>query len=75
MTAILFLLSQEKYLSMKVNINIMCASIKVFNLLASFHYIMNLSCTPIYEKNSAVVSAQQRCRSAWAFFMSIYAWP
>ena len=57
MTAILFLHSQEKVLSMKVDI--MCANIKIFDLLASCHYIMNLSHTPIYkpnhEKNSAVL--------------------
>ena len=51
MTATLFLHSQEKYLSMKVNINIMCANIKVFNLLASCHYTMNLSCTPLHRPN------------------------
>ena len=63
---------------MRVNINIMCANIKVFNLLAGCHYKMNLSCTPIYkpnhEKNSAVVGTQQRCRPACPFFMTIYAW-
>ena len=60
-----------------MKVNIMCANIKVFNLLASFHYIMNLSHRPIYKpnhkKHSAVVGAQQRCRPARAFFMLIYA--
>ena len=60
MTAILFLHSQEKYLSMKVNI--MCANIEVFAIiLTSGHYTVNLSRTPIYkpnhEKNSAIASA------------------
>ena len=72
MTAILFLHSQEN-----IFLNIMCANIKVLNLLARCHYTMNLSCTPLHKPNhekKSVAGAQQRYRSAWDFSMSIHTW-